>query len=111
MDIDDFKKINDHFGHMYGDSVIKEISHLIKGYFSEEDIVLRMGGDEFIVYSINLIEMNECRRGLENLLDSLRSSAIGWEKGISVSFSIGCAINDKEEVDFNRLYRESDQCL
>lgn len=111
LDIDDFKKINDHFGHMYGDSVIKEISKLIKGYFSKEDIVLRMGGDEFIVYSINLIEMDECRKELEDLLDSLRSSAIGHDKGICVSFSIGCAINDKEAVDFNRLYRESDQCL
>ncbi|KAF5057678.1 GGDEF domain-containing protein [Anaerotignum sp.] len=111
LDIDDFKKINDHFGHMYGDSVIKEISRLIKGYFSGEDIVLRMGGDEFIVYSINLIEMDECRRELENLLNSLQSSAIGRDKGISVSFSIGCAINDKDKVDFNRLYRDSDQCL
>lgn len=111
VDIDNFKRINDNFGHMYGDTVIKEISHLIKKSFPEEDVVLRMGGDEFIVYSINLIEMEACKKGLESLLDSLKTSEIGRDKGITVSFSIGCSINDKEEVDFNRLYRESDQCL
>ena len=111
VDIDNFKRINDSFGHMYGDMIIKEISCFIKDSFSQGDVVLRMGGDEFIVYSINLTKMEECKKWLEHLLDGLSASEIGREKGISVSISIGCTINDRPEVDFNRLYRESDRCL
>lgn len=111
VDIDNFKKINDNYGHMYGDTVIKEVSRLIKKSFGNRDIVLRMGGDEFIVYSVELVEMAECKKNLEHLFDSLSTAAIGTEKGIAVSISIGCSINDQDKVDFNRLYRESDQCL
>lgn len=111
VDIDNFKKINDNYGHMYGDTVIKDISRLIKESFGSEDVVLRMGGDEFIVYSVELVEMGECKKSLEYLFNRLSSAEIGREKGIAVSISIGCSINDKEKIDFNRLYRESDQCL
>ncbi len=110
-DIDDFKKINDSFGHMYGDTIIKEISCFIKNFFLEDDIVLRMGGDEFIVYSMNLTKMEDCKKSLEHLLDSLSASPIGKDKGIAVSISIGCTMNDQLGIDFNRLYRESDRCL
>ncbi len=111
VDIDNFKRINDNFGHMYGDIVIKKVSHLIKKSFHEEDVVLRMGGDEFIVYSVNLVELKECKKRLEGLLDCFNSSEAEKEEGISVSISIGCSINDKVNIDFNRLYRESDRCL
>lgn len=111
VDIDNFKKINDNFGHMYGDTVIKEVCQIIKKSFCKEDIVLRMGGDEFIIYSVNLVEMKECKKRLENLLECFRDFAVGKEKGVQISISIGCSINDKIKIDFNRLYRESDQCL
>ena len=112
VDIDNFKRINDNFGHLYGDIVIKDVSRLIKKSFHEEDVVLRMGGDEFIVYSVNLVEVKKCKKKLECLLDCFSSSEAGEEKkGIPVSISIGCSINDKVQIDFNRLYRESDQCL
>lgn len=111
MDIDNFKEINDNFGHMYGDTVIKDVSRVIKKAFGEEDIVLRMGGDEFVVYSIDLVEIDECRRNLEQLLRSLKNAGVGRGKGVSISISVGCSINNKEVVDFNRLYRDSDKSL
>lgn len=111
VDIDNFKKINDNFGHMYGDSVIKEVSQLIKKSFHEGDVVLRMGGDEFIIYSVDLVEIKECKERLECLLDCFSAFEVGKEEGVPISISIGCSINDKVKIDFNRLYRESDQCL
>lgn len=113
MDIDNFKEINDNFGHMYGDIVIKGISQVIKKSFKEEDIVLRMGGDEFVVYSIHLVERDECRKALEHLIHCLDQADVGKSKEIPVSISVGCSINNKEKerADFNRLYKDSDKCL
>lgn len=64
-----------------------------------------MGGDEFIAYSVDLVETEACKKNLEYLFDRLSSAEIGREKGIAVSISIGCSINDKDKIDFNRLYR------
>ena len=50
IDIDDFKKINDTFGHTVGDMVISDIATLIREQFTDEVIVGRVGGDEFIVF-------------------------------------------------------------
>ncbi len=66
LDIDDFKKINDQFGHQYGDIVIKDFARLLQSSFAEESIVGRFGGDEFILLTKN-IALAEVRRRLEQL--------------------------------------------
>ena len=111
IDIDNFKNINDNFGHMYGDIIIKDVSEVIKKAFQEDDIVLRMGGDEFVVYSVDLVEKEHCKKNLEHLLRCLKNAEVGKLKGIPVSISVGCTINDKKMADFNYLYRDSDKCL
>lgn len=111
VDIDNFKEINDNYGHMYGDAVIKGVSQVIKKAFQEEDIVLRMGGDEFVIYSVDLVDKAACEKNLEHLLNCLNFAKIGKTKGVPVSISVGCSINDKEQIDFNRLYRDSDKSL
>ena len=50
IDIDDFKKINDTFGHTVGDMVISDIATLIREQFTDEAVVGRVGGDEFMVF-------------------------------------------------------------
>ncbi|WP_313524450.1 GGDEF domain-containing protein [Anaerotignum sp.] len=111
IDIDNFKEINDNFGHMYGDDVIKDISKIIKKTFQEDDIVLRMGGDEFVVYAIDIVTREANKKNLERLLRNIKTAKIGGEKGTPISISIGCSIYDRELVEFNRLYRDSDRCL
>ena len=49
IDLDNFKPINDNFGHETGDALLQEVSHQIKQSLRKEDIVCRFGGDEFIV--------------------------------------------------------------
>ena len=51
LDIDNFKNINDTFGHLYGDAVIAMVAGSIKSTLDSEDIIGRFGGDEFLVYS------------------------------------------------------------
>ena len=49
LDVDDFKKINDSNGHMFGDSVLKAVAGILTRQFRSEDILARIGGDEFMI--------------------------------------------------------------
>lgn len=49
IDVDDFKEVNDQYGHAVGDAVLKSISDILKGMLGDEDIIARWGGDEFIM--------------------------------------------------------------
>lgn len=49
LDVDDFKSVNDNYGHAVGDKVLKNLSDLFKNHFRQTDIVGRIGGDEFII--------------------------------------------------------------
>ena len=53
LDIDNFKNINDTFGHLYGDAVIAMVAGSIKSTLDSKDIIGRFGGDEFLVYIDN----------------------------------------------------------
>ena len=54
LDLDNFKEINDYFGHLYGDALLLEISNRIKSLFRASDIVGRIGGDEFMIFMKNI---------------------------------------------------------
>ena len=54
LDIDNFKQVNDNFGHLYGDAFLCEISRKIKSKFRNDDLVARLGGDEYLVLMKNI---------------------------------------------------------
>lgn len=51
VDVDDFKGVNDTYGHLEGDAVLKELARFMKQVMRKEDIVARFGGDEFIIFA------------------------------------------------------------
>ena len=66
LDIDNFKNINDTFGHLYGDAVIAMVAGSIKSTLDSKDIIGRFGGDEFLVY-IDNTKPEKLERKLENI--------------------------------------------
>ena len=89
VDIDNFKKINDVYGHVAGDKVIIEVANAIKNSIGENDIVGRYGGEEFIIIvkenNNNLINIIErIRRNIESLYIKIDNSNV-----INVTASIG----------------------
>lgn len=111
FDIDNFKAINDNEGHPKGDEVIIRFANCLKKHYREDDVIARMGGDEFAVYikenlSIDLIK-NKCVLILMYLREELRE----YYKKYHVSASIGIAYANKENSTYESLYNSADVAL
>ena len=111
IDIDNFKFINDNFGHYTGDSILKQLSLGFKSYFRNDDVVVRIGGDEFII----LIDGDNERKVIESKLnlifDSFKklSSICGIDH--KVSGSVGVATYPDDASSYDDLYRAADKAL
>ncbi|GAE94863.1 diguanylate cyclase/phosphodiesterase [Gracilibacillus boraciitolerans JCM 21714] len=113
LDIDDFKSINDTFGHDIGDAVIVEFGKKVSQYLGDNDIVARLGGDEFIVllYSISYAEKAE--QFANNIKEVMKKPWGGLEIGnIDVTTSIGITItNSEDNKDAFQLMKQADIAL
>ena len=111
IDIDDFKMVNDQYGHQMGDEVLKEVSKILHSSFMKSDIVMRMGGDEFAVYAVGMVDYTVSCRRLDELSRAIRTIMISRKDGRYVTVSIGGAINDGSYPDYESLYTAADQYL
>ena len=111
IDIDDFKLVNDHYGHQRGDDVLKAVAKTLQSSFKQTDIVMRMGGDGFIIYAIGMVDYNVTCKRLEQLCEAIHTIVISREDGNFVTVSIGGAINDGSYPDYETLYKAADQYL
>ncbi|MCS7278608.1 MAG: diguanylate cyclase [Thermodesulfobacteriaceae bacterium] len=107
MDIDHFKKINDDFGHDVGDEVLIELAKFLKIQLRENEIIGRLGGEEFgIILPVKKeVAYRICERLRTNLENHFFSS-----KRLKITVSLGLADNEKIN-NFEDLYKIADQCL
>lgn len=92
IDIDNFKIINDEYGHLHGDGVIKACADLLKKSVRKSDFLCRYGGDEFVIVTpMSACEANEPLYGrIQELLDEWNSEYSTFE--YSLSISMGCSV-------------------
>jgi len=112
FDIDDFKAINDKFGHAEGDRAIKEATRALRSIFRESDIVARWGGDEFVVLALDIPEgrVSSLMLRLDRLLQTKYSSQ-NTQK-YKISFSLGTAYyNPKAPVSLGELETKADAMM
>lgn len=107
FDIDHFKKINDTYGHLMGDHVLKELSSLISCNLREQDILVRYGGDEFLIIlpETDLEGAVKLSKKLCNKTENFK-----FEKIPKVTISCGVAQYKKSEV-IEKTIRRSDEAL
>ena len=110
IDIDDFKTINDTFGHTVGDMVISDIAALIREQFTEEAIVGRVGGDEFIVFMKDT-SVKEAEKKAEQMCRNVRKTLSGDGAVIHVTMSVGMAVTGKDGYDYNTLFERADHAM
>lgn len=111
MDIDKFKLINDNYGHVFGDFVIKETARIIKGNLRNFDVVSRYGGEEFSAVLINS-RKRDTRNTAERIRKTIESHVFsynGFEANITISIGISEYPDDGEEV--RDLIRDADGAM
>ncbi len=108
LDIDLLKNINDTYGHPVGDQVLRNVAGILRGQFRKDDIVGRVGGDEFMVLAGGIDGEEEARRIVERLLEKIGEVKV-CEFNLSVS--VGCVLAEPGGEDFDTLYRNADKAL
>lgn len=108
LDVDDFKSVNDNYGHAVGDKVLKNLSDLFKNHFRQTDIVGRIGGDEFIIL-IKDEHIAESR--IQSLLQKVNALKIEELQDFKLSISVGMAFAPSNGTTFMELYRHADHAL
>ena len=111
IDLDNFKHINDHYGHMFGDTILLKAAQAIKTSFRERDIVARFGGDEFMVLmkdvsNQDLVE-DRCQKMLNYFQELLDEENI---KGVT-GFSIGVSLSPEHATTYEALFQCADNAL
>lgn len=110
LDIDDFKLINDRLGHQRGDEALCAVAAAITDIFRSSDVVWRMGGDEFAVYAVNLLDETTCRRRFAQLTQAL-AAALPQDGAARLGISVGCVLCAGERLNFDDIYRAGDAAL
>lgn len=111
IDIDNFKQINDTFGHVVGDLVLKELSEVLRAVYRHDDLLARMGGDEFAIFMRGCTEEAQIRKHAEDIRAKFgaREALIPYREGLSIS--VGIAIAPEHGRIMDELYEAADAAL
>ena len=110
IDCDDFKQINDQFGHPVGDQFLRFIATLLLDGIREGDVVIRYAGDEFIILLPDT-NLEDATCVGERLIETIRSRTMKDNKTIHTTVSIGLATYPRHAVNTEELIKHADEAL
>lgn len=111
VDLDDFKRINDTYGHDLGDIVLSNLANCMRATFEESALMGRFGGDEFIIYLKDTDDVDLAVRKAAELIENTRQAVHTPDPEERVQISIGIALQDADERDYESLFKKSDIAL
>lgn len=110
LDLDNFKRVNDTFGHMTGDQVLVHLGTILGSAFRKSDIVARLGGDEFIVLFKDVRQRQDLERKAQLVCERVRKSMDNRIRLLGLTVSIGVAVAEGNAT-FEQLYKTADTAL
>jgi len=111
LDLDNFKPVNDNYGHEIGDQLLIEVSQRIKNNIRSEDTVSRQGGDEFTLLLGDIESYAQCEETLARIQDSLSQPYLIEDVSHKISASTGVTLYPSDEGDIDTLIRHADQAM
>ncbi|MEG2429985.1 MAG: GGDEF domain-containing protein, partial [Oscillospiraceae bacterium] len=111
LDVDYFKGVNDKLGHSAGDKLLKKITDTVKTVFKKDDIIGRIGGDEFIIFVENANNEKTIMIKARNLIKMLSYCHEENGEKIMVSISMGITFSSLEGSTYKDLYENADKAL
>lgn len=107
IDVDNFKEVNDSYGHIKGDETIQRVAKIIQSSFINDEVCCRMGGDEFAIFIPEKIE----KARLEEILKELCNNLDFMIEQIEVTCSIGACVSPDFAKDYQTIYNNADMAL
>lgn len=111
MDIDNFKNINDTFGHQFGDEVLINFASRLASMLRKGDVLARLGGDEFFVFLYGIPHRELALKKADQICRALRGVYPIRGVRCELSCSLGIAFAPDDGADFSTLYQRSDAAL
>ena len=111
IDMDNFKKINDNYGHMFGDTVLQDFADELQKLFRASDIISRIGGDEFLVFMQDIPDTDVVKSRAAMIIEASHRTLRLKDIPYLASCSIGIAFYPEHGTDFSSLFKCSDLAL
>ncbi len=111
IDLDNFKIINDSFGHSIGDEVLKLVAQRLKSSLREEDTIARIGGDEFIVVLQNLSESHDAAKIARKIIEGFKEPFVIDHNTFYITCSIGISLYPHDSTDDEELIKFADTAM
>lgn len=111
IDMDNFKAINDHYGHMAGDHTLRIFADTLRKYAKDEDVLCRIGGDEFITFIKDESSKSNIANHAADIISNICYKLEECRFDTNCSVSIGIAQCPEDGTDFNSLYYAADKAL
>ena len=109
IDVDDFKSINDNYGHDTGDKALQKVVTVLKSIFRDDDHICRIGGDEFVVFMVHSSAMS--KRLIESKIEQINSELERTDDGLPpISISVGI-VNGKNVGADDNIYEMTDAAM
>lgn len=111
IDLDRFKNINDTLGHYIGDEILKEVGARFSSVLRTNDMICRLGGDEFLVVAPDIHKTEEVKHIAEKILHALNGPLVIQGQTLHVGTSMGIALFPQDGTDIHTLLQHSDTAL
>jgi diguanylate cyclase (GGDEF)-like protein/PAS domain S-box-containing protein len=111
LDLDRFKHVNDSRGHETGDKLLKTVAQRVRATMRSDDLVVRMGGDEFVVVMKNLKNTEQVQDAAARINHALSAPMVVDGRTLVTTVSIGVALYPHDGVDMGELLRHSDTAM
>ena len=111
IDLDNFKPVNDRYGHLYGDTVLTQVSRVLKKMFRSQDIIARVGGDEFMVFVRGISDKALLESRCRQLIHVFENTFRHLYQEISFSCSVGIALAPANGQSYQELFHHADQAM
>ena len=111
VDLDDFKRVNDSFGHAAGDQILVQVAERLVGAVRAEDVVARQSGDEFAILLGQVGSLDEAIHAAERLLRELRRPILLGGRSVIVGGSVGVALAAGQDATLEELVTQADAAM
>jgi diguanylate cyclase (GGDEF)-like protein/PAS domain S-box-containing protein len=111
LDLDRFKHINDTRGHETGDKLLQEVATRLRACVRESDVIIRMGGDEFVVVFRNVRNYDEVTLGAGRIIETLNSPIVIDRHPLQTTGSVGVSLYPRDGADMIELLKHSDTAM